>query len=141
MRTFVKDLYGGGQTIHTLCILVAFSLLILIVARPGVWEHSLGLELAFCRIGVMISFLIFFLNSLAQDDIYTSSVHRLSRLTYGIILSIGMVTASGFWGINTFLYIDGINLLQSSLTYLLISIAVGGALGVSFDVTPFVFGS
>jgi|688.fasta_scaffold2506646_1 hypothetical protein len=89
----------------------------------------------------MISFLIFFLNSLSQDDIYTSSVHRLSRLTYGIILSIGMVTASGFWGINTFLYVDGINLLQSSLTYLLISIAVGGALGVSFDVASFVFGS
>lgn len=65
-------------------------------------------------------------------------MHRLSRLTYGIILAIGLVTAGGFWGLNFFAYVDGINLLQSSLSFLLVAIAVGGPLAVIFDLTPFI---
>lgn len=74
---------------------------------------------------------------MAQDEINKTKIHKLSNLTYGIILCIGMVIACGFWGLNFFPYVDGMNLLQYSLTYLLISIAVGGPLAVIFDITPF----
>ncbi len=87
----------------------------------------------------MVSLILFFLPSLAHEDAYASRVHRLSRLTYGIILSIGLVTAAGFWGLNFFAYVDSTNLLESSISYLLISVAVGAPLAVIFDFTPFLF--
>lgn len=90
---------------------------------------------------MMLAYLIFFLSSMADDQIRITSVHRVSKLTYSIILWIGLIVSSGFWGLNTFAYVDGLNLVSSSLTYLLISLAVGGTLGVIFDITPFTIAS
>jgi hypothetical protein len=137
VRSFVRTYYSDNSPVFTSFIVVAFALIIFIILRPGVWDNALALELAFCRLGIMISFLIFFLSSMASQEMRVTSIHRLSKLTYSIILWIGLITSCGFWGLNTFAYVDGINLLQSSLTYLLISTAVGGALGVIFDFTPF----
>lgn len=125
----------------TAFIVIAFALIIFIVLSPGVWENNLALELAFCRIGIMLAYLFFFLSSMVDDQIRNTSVHRLSKLTYSIILWIGLIVSCGFWGLNTFPYVDGLNLLSSSVTYLLISLAVGGSLGIIFDITPFTIAS
>jgi hypothetical protein len=74
---------------------------------------------------------------MSQDETNTTIIHKLSRLTYSIILCLGMIMACGFWGLNSFSYVDGLNLLQSSVTYILLSIGVGGPLGVVFDIIPF----
>lgn len=118
-------------------ILIGFSLFIVILLRPKLWENGLGAELVCCRMGVMISFLIFCLPNMAHEEVSNTYVHKLSKLTYPIILWMGLVTACGFWGLDTFAYVDALNLIQASISYILISLAVGIPVGVAFDFTPF----
>jgi hypothetical protein len=138
VRTFIRDRVLASQPLITGISVFAFALILLVVLRPRVWEKTLKMELALSRLGVMLGLIIFFLPSLAQEEAYATRVHRLSSLTYGIILAIGLVTTGGFWGLNFFAYVDAISLLQSSLSYLLVAVAVGGPLAVIFDLTPFI---
>jgi len=50
---------------------------------------------------------------------------------------LGLIALCGFWGLDTFAYVDSVNLLSTSVTTLLLSIGVGGFVGVVFDFIPF----
>lgn len=79
--------------------MVAFGSLVFIISRPFLWEGALMLELALSRIGVLLCFVIFFLDGMVSSERHKSYVHKLSSLTYGVILGLGLVGVAGFWGL------------------------------------------
>jgi hypothetical protein len=53
-------------------------------------------------------------------------------------MAIGLVGVCGFWGLENFSYISGMNVLRQSVPVILISIPVGILVQIAFDFTPFV---
>ncbi len=72
-----------------------------------------------------------------QEEIKNTYIHKLANLTYGIIFSIGLIALAGYWGLDTFGYVDGLNLLSTTVTTIFISLALGGLLSVTFNFIPF----
>jgi hypothetical protein len=136
-RSFINTYFSGNAAVFAGFQVVAFALVVLIVSLPGVWTRALQLELAFCRLGISIAFLIFFTRSMAGEETHSTYIHKLAKLSYPIILTMGLVAICGYWGLDTFAYVDAINLATNTVSTLLISIPVGGFLGVVFDFAPF----
>lgn len=60
-------------------------------------------------------------------------MHKLAGLTYPIILISGVIVGASYWGLETFPYISGPNVLYSMIPNLILSIAVGITLHLLFN--------
>ena len=121
VKSFLRDHFINNFSIITTLIVLAFSLITFIIMRPSIWYNALTLELAFSRLGVMLSFLIFFLPSLISPSTRHTYIHKIAKLSYPIILFNGMIAASGFWALNYFSYLSQLNLITTTITTLLLS--------------------
>jgi hypothetical protein len=77
------------------------------------------------------------MTGMVNQESSSTYIHKISNLSYSIILFVGLIANCGFWGLETFGYVDAINLASNTVTTILLSVAVGGFVGVVFDFVPF----
>jgi len=74
---------------------------------------------------------------MVNQESTSTYLHKISNLSYSVILFVGLIANCGFWGLDTFGYVDAINLASNTVTTILISMGVGGFVGVVFNFVPF----
>lgn len=115
--------------------LFAVGMLILILLRPWIWLGTTPLEiqLAFCRLGTLLSFIVLFLYGMFVRETNTSVIHKYGYYMYPVILVSYMVELSSFWSVGSFMYVSGYDILNEMIPNFIISYALGIFLGILFD--------
>lgn len=118
---------------------VASGILTLILFRPWVWwgNKSLSMELAVCRIGVMLCFILLFLRGMFVKESCRTVIHKYGYYMYPVMLVSFFIVSSSFWSVGSFMYVSGLDILNEVVPNFLISYAVGIFLGLLFDLRPF----
>lgn len=68
-----------------------------------------------------------------KHELHRSKVHNIAHYAYPIILYSGIVTLGGFWGLDTFPYVDGMNLVNNLVPSLALSVVLGLFIGILLD--------
>lgn len=114
------------------------GLTLLIIIRPSVWstEHSLMVELALCRFGFYFVFAHLMFESIYHNQrtkTNTTCIHHYTHYVYPIILISQVVIQSAYWSVGSFMYINTANLIDATLSNVIISVGVGLFIGLITD--------
>lgn len=115
-----------NNILKVIMLIIGGFFIILVVDRPEVWEKVLGFELGLARTGMFIGLYLFmFWGIFGGGKPRKTMIHKISALSIGALLIGGLVVSSSYWSGLTFPYLDGLFLLEYTLTNYLISLPVG----------------
>lgn len=135
----ISEFYENKKIIDLIIQCFGLGIILLVLFRPSLWSGGSQFEFALSRIGVFLGFLTFFMGGIFRPEDYenSSTIHRFAHYSYPIMLISFVVTLCSVWGLSSFSYVNGLDLLNLMVSETLLSIVVGTFLGVLLETNVF----